>query len=245
MFKINPILFKYIKKIFSFLIKNLIFKCIFYYNEDLTFIIKEMFNDKDIQENISNSSSDNESEIIELETEEHKESMKPINFDNFNNLTQKEKNNYIYQKMYNKAIEPNQGLIDWLINSTINNTNGNKSDIDAYIDSNLNIIQKGERESQLMSHAFERTRPYPIKKIDPSPYAFPAYMPMKKGMDDWEYQEFIDAMNETKNIKEYMGSPSFDTLDNNNSNLNKNSISDSLNNDFNNEESKEINNNPR
>jgi hypothetical protein len=69
-----------------------------------------MLNDNDIEENISNSSSD--SEIIELDTEEHKESMKPINFDNFNNLTQKEKSNYIYQKMYNKAIEPNQPLID-------------------------------------------------------------------------------------------------------------------------------------
>jgi hypothetical protein len=50
-------------------------------------------------------------------------------------------------------------------------------------------------------------------------------------------------MNETKKITEYMGSSSFDDtppLDNNNndSNLNRNSISDSLNNDFNNEESK-------
>jgi hypothetical protein len=204
-----------------------------------------MLNDKDIEENISNSSSD--SEIIELDTEEHKESMKAINFDNFNNLTKKEQSNYIYQKMYNKAIEPNQPLIDWLINSTINNTNGNKLDIDPYIDSNLNIIQKGERESQLMTHAFERTRPYPIKKIDSSPYAFPVYMPMKKDMDDWDYQEFIDAMNETKNITEYMENPNSNvpsdinpSLQPDPNNSNKDSFNENI--ELNNNKLKEINN---
>jgi hypothetical protein len=118
MFNIKMILFKYLKKILSFLIiilkkyfikiLILIFKYFFNYNDDLIFIVKEMLND--LEEN--NSNSDNESEIIELQTEEHKESMKPLNFDNFNNLNQKEKSNYIYQQMYNKAIEPNQPLID-------------------------------------------------------------------------------------------------------------------------------------
>jgi hypothetical protein len=122
MFKINPILFKYLKIIFYFFInffklsfiKKIIFKCIINYifNDNLTFIIKEMLIDKDIDDNLSNTSSDKESEVIELETEEHKESMKAINFDNFKNLTSKEQNNYIYQKMYNKAIDPNQPLID-------------------------------------------------------------------------------------------------------------------------------------
>jgi len=53
-----------------------------------------------------------------------------------------------------------------------------------------------------MSHAFERTRPYPIKRIDPSPYAFPVYMPMKRPMDEWESQELIDAINKEKSKNE-------------------------------------------
>ena len=199
------------------LIKSLLIKFILNYNEDLNLIIKEMLNDKDNSSLPSNSSSsystskeiieedidfDKDSESIEIETEKHKELMKSIEFENFNDITQKEQSNYIYQQMYNKAIEPNQPLIDWLIISTLNNTNGNKSDIDDYINSNLNVIQKEERDSQLMTHAFERTRPYPIKRIDPSPYAFPAYMPMKKRMDEWESQELIDAMNVMKNETE-------------------------------------------
>jgi len=159
---------------------------------------KELKNKSD---SLLSSNSDTDSDIIEIETEEHKESMKPIYFENFKNLSQKEKFNYIYQKMYNKAIDPNKYLIEWLINSTLNNTNGNKLEIDNYIEINLNKIQKNERESQLMSHAFERTRPYPITRIDPSPHAFPVYMPMKKDMDDWDSQELIDAMNNIN--KEY------------------------------------------
>jgi hypothetical protein len=202
-----------------FLKKSVLIKIILNYNEELNLINKEMLNYKDNSSLFSNSSSsysnlkkateedidfDTDSELIEIETDKHKELMKPIEFKNFNDLTQEEQSKYIYQKMYNKAIEPNQPLIDWLITSTLNNTNGSKLEIDAYINSNLNIIQKEERDSQLMTHAFERTRPYPIKKIDPSPYAFPAYMSMKRHMDEWESQELIDAMNETKDIQEYM-----------------------------------------
>jgi len=173
---------------------------LYFLNEDEDLIIKEVLDNSSLHSKSSKSETD--SDIIENETEEHKELMKPIEFKNFKDITQKEQSNYIYQKMYNKAIEPNQFLIDWLVNSTLNNTNGNKSDIDDYINSNLNIIQKKERESQLMSHAFERTRPYPIKRIDPSPYAFPVYMPMKRPMDEWESQELIDAINKEKSKNE-------------------------------------------
>jgi hypothetical protein len=94
------------------LLKSLLIKYFINYNEDLLIIIKEMINNNSDSILSSKSNSDTESDIIEIETEEHKESMKPIYFENFKNLTQKEKINYIYQKMYYKAIDPNQFLID-------------------------------------------------------------------------------------------------------------------------------------
>lgn len=99
-------------------------------------------------------------------------------FNDFNTLNLKEKQEYLKLKFFNKAIEPNIPFLDWFI-QLLFKTDGSQVIVDTVIDTNLNSIQKIEREAQLNNHAFFRIRPFLINKIDESPMANPNIIPYK------------------------------------------------------------------
>nr|YP_009504969.1 hypothetical protein [Lyophyllum decastes]AWW14088.1 hypothetical protein [Lyophyllum decastes] len=97
---------------------------------------------------------------------------------NFNTLSLNEKYEYIKLKFFNKAIEPNIPFLEWFIQLLVN-TDGSQNNVDQIIETNLNKIQKIEREAQLNSHSFSRIRPFLINKTDTSSTQMPNIIPYK------------------------------------------------------------------
>jgi len=129
----------------------------------------------------------------------------PSNFENFNNILSIERNNYINLKMIKKGIDPNEPLTDWFASSALKNTNGSQSEVDSFIEKNLNIIIKNQREAQLNTHAFERFKPFLIHRMNNNPNSFPSIIPISNTFSEYEAQELTDAINkenDIKNIKE-------------------------------------------
>jgi hypothetical protein len=103
---------------------------------------------------------------------------------NFNTLNLNEKYEYIKLKFFNKALEPNIPFLDWFI-QLLANTDGSQNNVDQVLETNLNHIQKIQREAQLNSHSFSRIRPFLINKIDTSANQIPNIVPYK-GFPDFE-----------------------------------------------------------
>jgi hypothetical protein len=101
--------------------------------------------------------------------------------------------------MIEKGIEPNQPLTDWFATASLKNTNGSQLEVDAFIENNLNILIKNEREAQLKTHAFERFKPFFKHKIKNDPNSFPSIIPIPNTMSEYEIQELTDAFNKEKN----------------------------------------------
>jgi hypothetical protein len=139
-----------------------------------------------------NSSDENNNDIQEINSN--------LIFDNFKNVTSIEQNNYIFNKMFNKGIDPNQPLTDWFISAALKNTNGTQLEVDSFVEQNLNILLKNQREAQLNTHAFERFKPFLIHKTNQSPNTFPSIIPITNVISEYETQEIIDAINKEKNI---------------------------------------------
>jgi len=97
---------------------------------------------------------------------------------NFNTLSLTEKYNYLKLKFFNKAIEPNIPFLDWFVQLLVN-TDGSINNVDHLIETNLNAIQKIERETQLNSHSFSRIKPFLINRTDISSTKFPNMIPYK------------------------------------------------------------------
>nr|QCI56429.1 hypothetical protein [Hypsizygus marmoreus]QKJ80207.1 hypothetical protein [Hypsizygus marmoreus] len=97
---------------------------------------------------------------------------------NFNTLNLNQKYEYLKEKFYNKAIEPNIPFLDWFIQLLLQ-TDGTQIKIDNIIETNLNNIQKLERNTQLNSHAFIRIRPFLVNREDNSLTANPNIVPYK------------------------------------------------------------------
>jgi len=150
-------------------------------NSNKDFLIEET---KELEKEISDTS-DNENSENELSDNREINLIKRsanINFTNFNqDLNIEDKYNYLKLKFYNKGLDSNVPFLDWFIN-LLNNTDGNKINIDKLIDFNLNHILKIEREMKLNNLAFFRNKPFLINKFDNSPLALPSVIPIFKGL---------------------------------------------------------------
>lgn len=182
-----------ILKIIKF-IKNL-FLIIFKINFLIDINFKTFFGFKleflKLFEEINNTSSSEEDNDLQ-------EIISSLTFDNFYNVSKIEQINYIHNKMINKGIDPNQPLTDWFISATLKNTNCTQIEVDSYIELNLNLILKNQREAQLNTHAFERVKPFLIHKTNQEPNTFPNVIPISNIMSEYEIQEFIDAIDKEK-----------------------------------------------
>nr|YP_009517284.1 RNA polymerase [Tricholomella constricta]AYE93422.1 RNA polymerase [Tricholomella constricta] len=108
------------------------------------------------------------------------------NIFNFNTLSLNEKYEYIKLKFFNKAIEPNLPFLNWFIQLLVN-TDGSQNNVDQIIETNLNALQKIEREAHLNSHSFTRIRPFLINKTDTSSTQIPNIVPYKiKNFSNYE-----------------------------------------------------------
>lgn len=141
-------------------------------------------------ENISNNILDNpnDSDISSLKSdlsEEYFSQESTESFENFNNKSLNFKYKYLKRKFFNKAIEYNIPFLDWFI-ELLNKNEGNKSKVDDLIETNLNSIQKIERNAQLNNHAFFRIKPFLLNKTDRSPIAYPDTIPVSKKQYDLE-----------------------------------------------------------
>jgi hypothetical protein len=127
----------------------------------------------------SDSDSDNDSDIS-TNTKSLINNKIDINFNNFNqDLNLEDKYNYLKMKFYNKGINYNIPFFNWFIN-LLDMTDGSKTSVDNVIDSNLNSIQKIQREAQLNNLAFFRNKPFLINKTDNSSIAYPNIIPVFK-----------------------------------------------------------------
>jgi Ubiquitin interaction motif len=69
-------------------------------------------------------------------------------FNNFNSISDHEKENYIQKKMIERGINPNDPTVGWLISSILRNTDGSQTQVDNYISINLDIIARAEENSR-------------------------------------------------------------------------------------------------
>uniref|UniRef100_UPI00315DBF03 hypothetical protein n=1 Tax=Leucopaxillus giganteus TaxID=1167592 RepID=UPI00315DBF03 len=152
-----------------------------------------LLNPNNIEEGAESNNLTTTSETVE--TVDHHTNIK--DFNNFNTLSIEDKLKYLEIKFYNKAIEHNIPLLQWLSNLLEGKSDGNKLEIDNLIESNLNAIQKLERETHLNNHAFFRNKPFLIHKNYDSPTAYPNIIPVYKGISVYEEQEITDAINKT------------------------------------------------
>jgi hypothetical protein len=154
---------------------------------DLKIKLLRLIEDSDT---ISSDEQDNKNKLIDLS----------LKYDDFNKVVLSEKIKYINAKMINKGIDPNQHLTEWFISAALKNTNGNQLEVDNFIEINLNILIKSQREAQLNTYAFERFKPFLMHKINQEPNNFPTVIPISKNISEYENQEFINVINKEKNI---------------------------------------------
>jgi hypothetical protein len=127
--------------------------------------------------------------IIEDLDEEEALFKTKIEFEYLNDLGPAEIKNYIKNKIFEKAIDTNEPLIDWFSSAALKNTNGTKLEVDTFMENNLNILQKIQREAQLNKHAFERIRPFIIShKNSQSLTAFPSVIPFSSSASKYDVE---------------------------------------------------------
>src|SRR6202789_1178220 len=134
---------------------------------------------------------------------------------NFKNITVPNKNKYISNMMESKALEINPFLINYFIGAILNNTSGNKIDVDNFLNTNLNSIMNDQRNLQLNQHSFVRYRPFLLNNSSTSYYS--SVLPYTPDTAfDYELKEELEAMKEAQSTSEY-------GLNNNNDDLLKKS----------------------
>jgi hypothetical protein len=117
-----------------------------------------------------------------------------INFNNFTDLRNEEKRNYLINKYENKGMTPTFYIISWLSDKIQNNTDGNKQNVDIFIDNYLNEILNLERDTQLKSFAFHREKPFLRHLIYKTPLEYPYVIPANNNMSEFEISELKDAL---------------------------------------------------
>ena len=144
--------------------------------------IESVSNDK-----INNSVVVTASENTLLVTEE-------IKFKNFNDLSIENKRSYIINHYENKGLTPTFYTINWLSDKVLSNTDGNKNNVDIFINNYLNQILNLERNTQLKSFAFHRDKPFLRHLIYKTPLEYPYVIPANKNISEFEESELKDAL---------------------------------------------------
>jgi hypothetical protein len=131
--------------------------------------------------NSSNSVSNTESEknFDSIVTEE-------IKFLNFKDLSIEDKKSYVLNHYENKGLTPTFYTINWLTDKVQSNTDGNKYNVDIFINNYLNQILKLERDTQLKSFAFHRDKPFLRHLVYKTPLEYPYVIPAKKNISEFE-----------------------------------------------------------
>lgn len=104
----------------------------------------------------------------------------------FENLTDKDKEIYIQNKMELKGLNTNSFLSNYFIQTILTNTSGSKKDVDNFLNKNLNTILNDQRNIQLNRHSFIRIRPLLLNNSNQSP--FQSTVPFKP-MDDFDLDD--------------------------------------------------------
>lgn len=114
---------------------------------------------------------------------------------NFKSLSRSVQHKYIELLMELKGLNTNLFLIEYFIASIINNTSGDKSDVDIFLNKNLSTILNDQRNVQLDTHAFTRIKPYLLNNSNDS--AFPSVVSYKPDNSfAYELQEELENRRE-------------------------------------------------
>jgi len=141
--------------------------------------------------------------------EENKGWISSIN--NFRDLTLHDRFLYVQNKMELKGLTINSFLVHYFVGTLLVNTSGIKSDVDNFLNINLNTILNEHRNIQLNQQAIIRFRPFLLNNSNES--EFNKVLPFKS--DDafkFELQDELNNMKEAHKLSEY------GSIDNNNNN---------------------------
>jgi hypothetical protein len=109
---------------------------------------------------------------------------KNINFNNFNDLKNEDKLDFLKQKFYNKALNFNDYLLNYYSDTLLKNTNGDIVEVNKYLDKDLTLLKKNLNETNLSNHGFIRVKPFLInKKVD---LVYPNVIPLKGKITEFE-----------------------------------------------------------
>src|SRR6266550_1668753 len=143
-------------------------------------------------ESVSKVNSSNPMVIKDLEntllvTEEFK-------FNNFKDLSIEDKRSYIINHYENKGMKPTFYTINWLSDKVLSNTDGNKNNVDIFINNYLNQILNLERNTQLKSFSFHREKPFLRHLVYKTPLEYPHVIPANNNISEFEESELKDAL---------------------------------------------------
>jgi len=115
-------------------------------------------------------------EDTNLYSEEEK--IETINFTNFSNLSLQERYTFVESKIKLKGLISSNYLVEYFITAIFNNvTSGSQLDVENYLNKDLDILLKDNRNSQLNKHSFVRIRPFLLNNSNNS--GFPSVVPYK------------------------------------------------------------------
>jgi len=137
--------------------------------------------------NFSNSVVVSDYDNVVLVTEE-------IKFLNFKDLSIEDKRTYIINQYENKGMKPTFYTINWLSDKVLSNTDGNKNNVDIFINNYLNQILNLERDTQLKSFSFHRDKPFLRHLVYKTPLEYPHVIPSNKNISEFEESELKDAL---------------------------------------------------
>jgi hypothetical protein len=132
--------------------------------------------------------------VIVTESEKTLVVTEEINLLNFNDLTIEDKRSYIINHYENKGLTPTFYTINWLSDKVLSNTDGNKNNVDIFINNYLNQILNLERNTQLKSFAFHRDKPFLRHLVYKTPLEYPHVIPANKNISEFEESELKDAL---------------------------------------------------
>jgi len=124
------------------------------------------------------------------------------NINNFRDLTLHDRFLYVQNKMELKGLTINSFLVHYFVGTLLVNTSGIKSDVDNFLNINLNTILNEHRNIQLNQQAIIRFRPFLLNNSNES--EFNKVLPFKS--DDafkFELQDELNNMKEAHKLSEY------------------------------------------
>jgi hypothetical protein len=122
--------------------------------------------------------SEEEDDFVSTNLDSEEEKIETINFTNFNNLSPQERYTFVENKMILKGLTSNNYLVEYFINTILKNvTSGSQLDVENYLNKDLDILLKDNRNAQLNKNSFVRIRPFLLKNSNNS--GFPSVVPYK------------------------------------------------------------------